>query len=223
MITIENLRYQSLAIGDLRIAPGLTSVIGSNGSGKTTLLKILAGIRAPENGTVLIDGRNPRETEIGWVNEFPDRNILFGNVFDEIAAPLRFRHLPYPAVSSKTDSCIGLTEIGHLKNRPMRELSGGEKVLVALASALVHSPHVLVLDEFDSHLDAMRASGIARVIRHCGIPYIIQCTQNMEAAADGDYVIYLASGGVIHAGTPEEVFPYLEGTPFFPFSWRFRR
>ena len=94
MITIENLRYRTLSIEDLRIAPGITSVIGPNGSGKTTLLKLLAGIAVPDAGTILIDGMPPRNAEIGWVNEFPDRNILFGNAFEEIASPLRFRHLP---------------------------------------------------------------------------------------------------------------------------------
>ena len=222
MITAEKLRYRTLAIEDLRIAPGITSVIGPNGSGKTTLLKLLAGIAEPESGTVLVDGMPPRNTEIGWVNEFPDRNIQFGNAFEEIASPLRFRHLPCTTIENSVESCMKSLGITNLKRRSMQELSGGEKVLVALAAALVFHPQVLVLDEYDSHLDGNRAGEIARIIRKSGTPYIIQCTQDIEAAARGDFVIFLSEGKVSCAGTPEHVFASLSGTAFYPLSWKCR-
>ncbi len=100
MITAEFLRYRNLAIDALTIKPGITTIIGANGSGKTTFLKICAGIALPDSGTLMIDDAPPRETEIGWVNEFPDRNILFVNVFDEIASPLRFRRIPCDEIDS---------------------------------------------------------------------------------------------------------------------------
>ena len=222
MITIEKLRYRILSIEDLRIAPGITSVIGPNGSGKTTLLKLLAGIALPESGTILIDGIPPRNAEIGWVNEFPDRNILFGSAFEEIASPLRFRHLPCSVIEDRVDSVMASVRIPHLRTRLMQELSGGEKVLVALAAALVCRPQVLVLDEYDTHLDSHRAADIARIIRKSAIPYVIHCTQDMETAASGDGVIFLKEGKIRHTGTPENVFASLEGTAFCPLSWRCR-
>lgn len=222
MITADKLRYSILAIEDLRIAPGITSVIGPNGSGKTTLLKLLAGIAVPESGTILIDGVLPRNAEIGWVNEFPDRNILFGNPFEEIASPLRFRHLSCTDIVERVDSIMESVGITHLRTRPMQELSGGEKVLVALAAALVFRPQVLVLDEYDAHLDAQRAGEITRIIRKSKTPYVIFCTQDIEAAAWGDAVIFLEEGNVSRTGTPEDVFASLAGTAFFPFSWRCR-
>jgi energy-coupling factor transporter ATP-binding protein EcfA2 len=222
MITAEKLRYRALAVEDLRIAPGVTSVIGPNGSGKTTLLKLLAGIAVPESGTVLIDGAPPRNTEIGWVNEFPDRNILFGNAFEEIASPLRFRHSPCTYIDARVRSVMESMGITNLMRQPMQELSGGEKVLVALAAALVFRPQVLVLDEYDTHLDINRAGEIAGIIRKCGAPYVIQCTQDIEAAALGDFVIFLKEGKVSCAGTPEHVFISLNGTAFYPLSWKCR-
>jgi len=222
MITIEKLRYRILSIEDLRIAPGITSVIGPNGSGKTTLLKLLAGIALPESGTILIDGIPPRNADIGWVNEFPDRNILFGSTFEEIASPLRFRHLPCSVIEDRVDSVMASVRIPHLRTRLMQELSGGEKVLVALAAALVCRPQVLVLDEYDAHLDANRAGEIARIIRKNQTPYVIHCTQDSEAAASGDAVIFLEGGSVSCTGTPEDVFASLDGTAFYPFSWRCR-
>ncbi len=222
MITIENLRYRMLAIDDLRIAPGITSVIGPNGSGKTTLLRLLAGIALPESGAILVDGVPPRHTEIGWVNEFPDRNILVGNVYEEIASPLRFRHMPCTAIETRVRACMESAGISGLMHRPMRELSGGEKVLVALAAALVLRPRLLVLDEYDSHLDADRAGQIAHIIQKTRIPYVIHCTQDMEAAAQGDAVIWLTGGTVGCAGAPEDVFASLAGTAYYPLSWRCR-
>ena len=222
MITIESLRYRTLAIDDLRIAPGITSVIGPNGSGKTTLLKLLAGIALAESGKILIDGVPPRNTEIGWVNEFPDRNILFGCASEEIASPLRFRHLPCTVIEDRVGVCMESAGITYLRNRPMQELSGGEKVLVSLAAALVFRPKVLVLDEYDSHLDGHRAGEVSRIISESETPYVIHSTQDTEAAAQGDSVIFLKEGKVSCAGAPEDVFALLAGTAYYPLSWRCR-
>ena len=107
MISIECLRYRNLAIDALTISPGVTTIIGANGSGKTTFLKLCTGIALPDSGTIMIDDAPPRQTEIGWVNEYPDRNILFVNVFDEIASPLRFRSAPCGIIDSSVRECAG--------------------------------------------------------------------------------------------------------------------
>jgi energy-coupling factor transporter ATP-binding protein EcfA2 len=104
----------------------------------------------------------------------------------------------------------------------MQELSGGEKVLVALAAALVFRPQVLVLDEYDSHLDVNRTGEIAGIIRKSKTPYVIHCTQDLEAAAGGDAVIFLNKGKIGYTGMPDNVFASLAGTAFYPFSWRCR-
>ena len=220
MITFDILRYHSLTIDTLSIPQGITSVIGPNGSGKTTLLRMCAGIAIPESGKILIDDISPRETDVGWVNEFPDKNILFSRVSDEIASVLRFRHTPCWDTDEAVQRVAGSVGIGHLLSRQMREISGGEKVLVALAAALVYHPKVLVLDEYDSHLDAASSEHMEDVIRESGTPYVLRCTQHMETAANSDYLIFLERGVVKHAGTPEAVFPSLTGTPFYPLSWR---
>ena len=222
MITVKNLRYRKLIIEDLMIAPGVTSVIGPNGSGKTTLAKLLAGIALPDSGTIRVGGIPPRKAEIGWVNEFPDRNILFGSVFEEIASPLRFRHLSCNEIENRVESVIEVLGIQHLKKRSMQDLSGGEKVLVAVAAALVFRPQVLVLDEYDSHLDANHCRNITRVIRKSATPCVVHCTQDTEAAARGDSVIFLEDGKVNGAGAPEDIFATLAGTAYYPISWRCR-
>ena len=222
MITIESLRYRTLAIDTLDIPPGITSIIGPNGSGKTTLLKLCAGIAVPESGTVLIDGIPPRKKEVGWVNEFPDRNILFGTVADEIASPLRFRRVSCNEISRRVDVCMDSMGIASLKQRYVRDLSGGEKILVALAAALVIDPFVLVLDEYDSHLDASHCMQLEKTISGHHIPYILRCTQQMETAAQGDHLVYAEAGRIRARGNPDEVFRSLSGTTFYPLSWRCR-
>jgi energy-coupling factor transport system ATP-binding protein len=219
MITAEFLCYRNLAIDALTIKPGITTIIGANGSGKTTFLKLCAGIAVPDSGTLLIDDAPPRETETGWVNEFPDRNILFVNVFDEIASPLRFRRIPCDEIDSNVSACAEAIGITHLLKRAVRELSGGEKVLVSLAAALVHHPKVLVLDEYDSHLDARSLAKIEQGIRTSGADYVIRCTQQMDTAIHSDHLLFFDSGRITLAGTPGLVFPFLKGTAYYPVLW----
>jgi energy-coupling factor transport system ATP-binding protein len=219
MITAEFLCYRNLAIDALSIKPGITTIIGANGSGKTTFLKLCAGIAVPDSGTLLIDDTPPRETEIGWVNEFPDRNILFVNVFDEIASPLRFRRTPCDEIDSDVSACADAMGITHLLKRALRELSGGEKVLVSLAAALVHHPKVLVLDEYDSHLDVHSLEKIEQGIRTSGADYVIRCTQQMDTAIHSDCLLFFDSGRITLTGTPEFVFPFLNDTAYYPLLW----
>jgi energy-coupling factor transport system ATP-binding protein len=216
MITFDHLRYRNLAIDALTIQAGITSIIGANGSGKTTFLKLCAGISLPESGTVMIDERLPRETEIGWVNEFPDRNILFVNGFDEIASSLRFRSLPCTRIDSSVRSCAELMGITHLLTRPVREMSGGEKVLVSLAAALVHHPRVLIFDEYDSHLDARSITLMDQILGSWGADYVIRCTQQMDTALRSNHLLFFDSGRIIHSGNPQKVLPLLKGTAWFP-------
>jgi energy-coupling factor transporter ATP-binding protein EcfA2 len=220
MITIESLRFRNLVIDALTIQPGITTITGPNGSGKTSFLKICAGITVPDSGTISIDDLPPRKTEIGWVNEFPDQNILFARVIDEIASPLRFRRAEScSAIENEVRSCAESVGISPLLTRAVRELSGGEKVLVALASALVQRPKVLVLDEYDSHLDASMAATIDRAIRASGTRYVVRCTQQMDTALESDHLLFFDSGRVAHAGSPEEVFSSLKGTAYYPVLW----
>ena len=208
MITVDRLHYRTLAIEKLEIQPGITSIIGPNGSGKTTFLKLCAGIVEPESGSILIEGIPPRKCEVGWVNEFPDRNILFGNVSDEIASPLRFRRISCDEISRRVSDCMDTMGISLLKRRNVQELSGGEKILVSVAAALVTDPAVLILDEYDSHLDEQHKEKIEHALRKSKIPYILRCTQDMDVASRGDYLVFLKDGNIEQAGAPDTVFGF---------------
>jgi energy-coupling factor transport system ATP-binding protein len=220
MIEITALSHKTLFIDHLTIGEGRTFLIGENGGGKTTLLRLLSGIEEPESGSVRIDGLLPRLIDTGWVNEYPDKSLLFSNVFDEIASPLRFQKVPCLVVLNRVNEIVEQLAIRHLLDRPVRELSGGERVLVAVAAALINRPELVLLDEYDSHLDNACCRQIDGAIAVAGSRYVIRSTQQMDTAATGDTVIVLHKGQVVASGSPHDVFCGLKGTPFYPRSWR---
>jgi energy-coupling factor transport system ATP-binding protein len=222
MIQMEGVRFRDLVIPALSLPPGTTAVIGPNGSGKTTFLRLLAGLTLPEAGEIRIDGSSPRITEIGWVDEFPDRNMLFSRVSDEIASPLRFRCEDCRETDRRVDELAGEAGIRDLLDRTLSCLSGGEKALISLMTALAARPRVLVLDEFDSHLDQEMMRKTEKILIKAGCAYVIRCTQQMNLATRADYVIALASGTPVLSGHPDQVFGNLRGTSFYPPAWRLR-
>ena len=187
MIEITALRHGVLSIPSLRIPEGLTFIRGRNGSGKTTLLNLAAGLILPEKGSILIDGKPPREVSIGYVSEFPARNMLFSRVSDEVSSSLRFACRPADEISRKTAEAADLFGITHLLSRDCRTLSGGEKVLTACAAAAVGKPQAVILDEPDSHLDAETAGELAEALQKSGIPYILWASH--RHFADGFEVV----------------------------------
>ena len=222
MIEMKGLRFRNLFIPALSLPSGTTAVIGLNGSGKTTFLRLLAGLALPEAGEILIDGLSPRKTEIGWVDEFPDRNMLFSRVSDEIASPLRFRCEDCGETDRRVDDLAGEAGIRDLLERTSSCLSGGEKALISLLTALAAWPRVLILDEFDSHLDQEMMKKTGKILQKAGCAYVIRCTQQMNLAARAEYVINLDSGTAVLSGSPEQVFGKLMGTSFYPPAWRLR-
>jgi energy-coupling factor transport system ATP-binding protein len=222
MILVRNLAFRKLSIPELIIPPGPAALIGPNGSGKTTFLKVLAGILKPEQCCVRINGRSPVECRIGFVNEYPDRNILFSRVSDEIASPLRFSRLPCDEISRNVELALERAGLLHLMNRRIHTLSGGEKTLVALLAATIYSPEVLILDEFDSHLDDRAADAAEQVIRRSGATSVVRCTQNMDVASRSKTLVALFNGRIRESGDPFKVFSALSETCFVPFGWRAR-
>ncbi len=206
MISLNSIRCGCLSIPHLSIEPGLVAITGPNGSGKTTLLEAIAGIQLPAQGSILINTIRPREATIGWVGEFPDLNMTFTRVIDEIASTLRFSHQPCRMIDESVHELTTTLNLEPLLDRPVRTLSGGEKVLTALAAALITKPDILILDETDSHLDASTLRSIDAIIRDANVPHVLFATHRPDRVASADRVIVMRGGEILREGNPDEVF-----------------
>jgi len=145
---------------NLKITNGLTVIVGENGSGKTTLLMIMAGLLRPERGKVLFNGmdifkeiRHIRGI-MGVVFQDPDDQLFNFTVYDELAYTIR-----------QITEVSELLGIKHLLDRNPFRLSYGEKKLVTIASALVHDPKIILLDEPTAFLSRRHARRIVSIIR----------------------------------------------------------
>jgi len=122
----------------------LTVLLGAAGAGKTTTLRLLAGLEAPDGGTILIDGRDcaglePKDRDLAMIF---DNLALYPNLTgaENIAHPLRVRRMPAPAIEEKVAAVATTLRIHHILKRKPKTMSGGERQRVALGRALVRDP-----------------------------------------------------------------------------------
>ena len=147
----------ALAGLDLEVAAGsFTVVIGPNGCGKSTLLRVIAGLKAPDAGRVVVGGSAPvaGDGRVGLAFQQP-RLMPWRSVLDNVALPMELDSVAPDVRRTRAEDAlarVGLTGVAGL--RP-RELSGGMAQRAALARALVGDPPVLLLDEPFSALDAL--------------------------------------------------------------------
>jgi multiple sugar transport system ATP-binding protein len=189
-------------------------LLGPSGCGKTTLLRAIAGLEQPTAGDVLIDGHlmtglPPRARKVAMVFQsyalYPHKTVLGNIVF-----PLRAAGMARGDRERKAKWAADLLGIGHLLARKPRQLSGGERQRVALARALVREPHVFLLDEPLSNLDAkLRASArdeLKRFQEEISTTTIYVTHDQVEAMGLGDRIAVLNHGKVRQIGKPVEVY-----------------
>jgi len=135
---------------DLDVADGeFLSLIGPSGCGKSTALRILAGLAEPTTGTVVWTEGRP---EVGFVFQEPTL-MPWATVFDNVFLPLRLRKLPRRAAGSRIEDALARVGLSKFMNAYPRELSGGMKMRVSIARALVLKPKLLLMDEPFAALD----------------------------------------------------------------------
>lgn len=220
MIELSGIIHNILDIASFEIPKGYTCIAGENGSGKSTLLKLISGMEIAKKGSVLCCGENIRNLNSGYVPEYPDRQIIFDTCFDEIISPLRFSFADPKEAEEKTKKTADELGIYDILYKSCKKISGGEKAFLSLATALVTSPRILVLDEPDSHMDFLSAEKLFCAFKKLKPEYTIHCTQDMNIAEKADFLIFLEKGRVKYSGSPDDVFEKLKGTPFLPLSRR---
>ena len=189
-------------------------LLGPSGCGKTTLLRTIAGLEEPSEGEVRIDGQvvndlPPRARKIAMVFQsyalYPHKNVLQNIVF-----PLKAERMDKDEQVRKARWAAELLGIDQLLDRRPRQLSGGERQRVALARAMVRDPHVFLLDEPLSNLDAkLRTSArdeLKRFQQRVGTTTIYVTHDQTEAMGLGDRIAVMDRGKVRQLGPPVEVY-----------------
>jgi iron complex transport system ATP-binding protein len=194
-------------------------VIGPNGSGKTTLLKILYRLLSPQQGEVLFDHLSLKKMSRGEIAKkiavvaqeaypaFPFRVI-------EMVLMGRSPYLGHLMFESPKDLEIARramewTEILPISQRPIDELSGGERKRVYIARALAQEPEVVLLDEpttnLDIHHQVESLDLVLSLNREKGLT-ILMASHDLNLASEYcDRLILLQHGKIFHMGPPEEV------------------
>ena len=197
-------------------APGeIVALLGPSGCGKTTLLNLIAGFLTPDQGAIMVAGRDMAMVFQNYAL-FPhmtiDRNVAFG---------LKMRGVSTSETGRRVQEALDLVQLGHLGKRYPKELSGGQQQRVALARALVVRPSVLLLDEPLSNLDALlrkkMREEMRRILKAAGITTVVVTHDQEEALVTADSVVLLASGRVEQRATPSELYEH----PSTIFSARF--
>ncbi|MEQ1757744.1 MAG: ATP-binding cassette domain-containing protein [Vicinamibacterales bacterium] len=190
------------------------ALYGPSGSGKTTTLELIAGIRTPARGRIVVDGQYyfdgnaaasmpVRERRIGYV---PQDVLLFPHM------DVR-RNVEYGWRGDATRAAMlaGLLELEPLMARQVQSLSGGERQRVALARALNASPQLLLLDEPLAAVDLARRARIiealTRVRDELAIPIVYVAHAKEEVRALADVTIVMDGGRVVAAGPSASVLP----------------
>jgi len=129
------------------------SLLGPSGCGKSTALRILAGLSEPSRGTVVWQGGRPQgKHAIGFVFQEPTL-MPWATVFDNVFLPLRLAGQPRAAVATRVMDMLSRVGLGDFAMAYPRELSGGMKMRVSIARALVTDPSLLLMDEPFAALD----------------------------------------------------------------------
>jgi len=217
-------RYEGVtAVDDLSVAIAEGSrlaLLGANGSGKSTLLRLLDGLIFGQRGRIRFRGDEvseermaddgfalPFRRAVGMVFQNPDVQLFNPTVFDEVAfGPLQLGW-GKNEIRDSVGAILERMRIGHLKDRIPQRLSGGEKKRVALASALVLDPAVLLLDEPTAGLDPRSQSEVIDLmVEWGGSKSVITATHDLGDLEDiADRCFVLSGGSLAAEGTPAEI------------------
>ncbi len=184
----------------------LLGVIGPNGAGKTTLLSILAGIRAPDSGSLSVPG------EVGWV---PQQAALYRRL--TVAENLRlFAHLEQVAdVDGEVERMLEQTRLTERRNDQVGTLSGGNQQRVNIAIGLLSEPAVLLLDEPSTGLDPRQRERLwefVLALAGAGTTVIYSTHHLLEAERYGNRLLVLADGERVFDGTSDALHEAVGGS-----------
>jgi putrescine transport system ATP-binding protein len=190
------------------------ALLGPSGCGKTTLLRMLAGFETPDQGRILLGGRDiarvlPHQRP---VNMMFQNYALFPHltVRDNIAFGLKRAGMPASQINARVAEMVALVKLEGLEKRKPDQLSGGQKQRVALARSLARRPQVLLLDEplaaLDKKLRESTQFELMEVQRRLGMTFVIVTHDQEEAMTVADRIGVMNSGRLEQVAAPRELY-----------------
>jgi putrescine transport system ATP-binding protein len=190
------------------------ALLGPSGCGKTTLLRMLAGFETPDEGRILLDGRDiaqalPHQRPVNMMFQnyalFPHLSVR-----DNIAFGLKRAGMARPDIDTRVAELVALLKLEGLERRKPDQLSGGQKQRVALARSLARRPRVLLLDEplaaLDKKLRESTQLELMEVQRRLGMTFIIVTHDQGEAMTVADRIGVMDSGRLEQVATPRQLY-----------------
>ena len=200
---------------NLSISKGeFVTLLGPSGCGKTTMLRLIGGFLSPDDGQILLEGKDiagipPYRRPLNTVFQ---RYALFPHldVYDNIAFGLKLQNLPKDEIDKRIRKALKLVSMSDYEERDVDSLSGGQQQRVAIARALVNQPKVLLLDEPLSALDhKMRKDmqiELKEMHRKLGITFIYVTHDQEEALTLSDTIVVMNEGRIQQVGTPTDIY-----------------
>ncbi|QRM35901.1 ABC transporter ATP-binding protein [Microvirga sp. VF16] len=220
LVAVDNVvkRYGAVTAVErtsFEIAAGeFLAIMGSSGCGKTTTLRMLAGLEAPSEGEIRIEGHRmndlppwQRETPLVWQSLalFP-----FLTVVENVEFGLRMRKVPAAERRKRALGWLDRMGLSEFTNRNIAQLSGGQRQRVALARSLVTEPKILLLDEplsaLDAHLKVRMQAVLTELQEELGITFVYVTHSQSEAFSMADRVIIMSRGRIEQIGRPVDIY-----------------
>ena len=196
-------------------------VIGSTGTGKSSLLRLINGLVPHHTGGILagdiaVDGIStqlvrPGELAhlVGIVGQNPAQGFVTDIVEEELAFGMEALNISPALMRKRVEEILDLLALSHLRSRAISTLSGGEQQRVAIGSALVMNPKVLVLDEPTSALDPIAAEEVLsilhRLVHDLSLTVVIAEHRLERVIGFADRIIHIAGDGGAAINLPEEI------------------
>ena len=196
----------------LRLTEARIGILGRNGSGKTTLLRLIAGLIAPDQGSVRVDGVDPFKdrkaalSALGILFQNPDHQILFPTVEEELSFGLAQQGVPQAEARDRARGLLAAEGRAHWAEAPVSTLSQGQRHYLCLLAILLMQPRTILLDEPLAGLDLPTQARLAR--RFAGLPQrLVTITHDPAVLEGADRVLWLEAGRVVADGPPAAVLP----------------
>jgi sulfate transport system ATP-binding protein len=193
---------------------GITTILGGSGSGKTTLLRIIAGLEQADSGRILFDEHDvtsqvPQDRRVGFV--FQDFALYWHlSVARNLAMPLLVERLSREETRTRVVEMARELGLSEYLDRPAATLSGGEAQRLAVGRALIRRPHLVLLDEPFSNLDAtLRREArdfVFEELRRWNATAVLVTHDHHDAQAAGGLVHFIGRGRVLQSGRWEELY-----------------